>query len=1167
MKSILGVLVVALAICASSPAMAVYFNSTATGSMCTVFPGNGYGDGGGTGQPKLSQANSRSQQWGYTSFYNANDGSGTTLKSFMQANPTAIGKLYVLVSSNINGQYVLETLRSGNTGAMTLDALSNGNGSYTAPGAAGSTEPVAWKLGAGPYSQNGDYKPANGGIAWITPSGRIGSPGSYSPSTAGAPIDYTAAGGARYGGYENQSKGLWALGDLLGTWASNNNGSATLATITSAGQYLNGGMTTPSIISSASIVAADPKGQTVAGFSWLEIPLDATMLNDIAMNSQNKGLVFMNSLTSLTVNSVDTRIYNSAGIKPYLSVVLPPNALSLDVTPASLYVRPGESVVINMDASRLAQMVNGCQALLGYSSTYFTAPHSVAPGGGPWTELIYESWTVPGELDTAIGVTLTGGPAGTQADGTVAIITLTAGTTDGTTQIVFRSDGESGYATMFSDLNANPVWPYKTNSTNIVVDGTAPLLATVPANGSSNTVTAATQTITGTASDALSGIDTLGYTLNGGLPVPVTVTAGAFSVTVVLVPGANQVVFTLTDKAGNPATSTINYTYNQPAPTITIAKSVAPNVYGASSYLEWQANRTTGVLNGTSPVGSGFAKYEAVTADQDYTVNMVSNFNSWLGVLGSPGEYGNRLTYVYRIDNGIQANPGAAKLDLNKVSVEMRNSFVGSDNAADNFTDTWGYDWLTRTSPAEFEAGNARLKGYNWVGGAWVEVTSGRLADLLIFDNGQGYDNGSDPESQATLDGMYKQLSGAAANKQYIPTNTTRQGLAGDEYEVRYTGHAGVGNADVTVSTTYKSTDATKPVITITAPTDGAKVKVPGQTITGTVTDNETLASGVREVKVFLNTVQVGTSYTTTDPVNFSEAVTLVEGSNEIRVDAKDFAGNTETKTIHVFLDTVAPTINIDSAVQNSTELLISKGSTTNALQGNVVITVSSSDASPSTGLVVPPAVKVTDANAVETVLTASGSGPWTYTYAITSTTANGIATILATISDEAGNSASDTDTFRVNKNQITGQVELQDFVGTGTTPLHTRTVTFVSNGGAKTWTLALTNVSGAVFDYTLTDVPVGTTALSAKTAWNLRKKLAVTLDGNGQATVTFTAGSMLPGGDLNNDNFVNILDYSLMKMKWFTIAPEADINGDGLVNLLDYSTMKASWFTRGDAQ
>ena len=78
--------------------------------------------------------------------------------------------------------------------------------------------------------------------------------------------------------------------------------------------------------------------------------------------------------------------------------------------------------------------INACQAMLGYSSTYLTASAGcVVEGGGVWDQLIYNSWDVgsgvAGEIDTAIGVNAQGA-VGTDANGTVAIITLDAAGVD-----------------------------------------------------------------------------------------------------------------------------------------------------------------------------------------------------------------------------------------------------------------------------------------------------------------------------------------------------------------------------------------------------------------------------------------------------------------------------------------------------------------------------------------------------------------------------------------------------------------------------------------------------------------------------------------------------------------------------------------------------------------
>jgi len=75
-----------------------------------------------------------------------------------------------------------------------------------------------------------------------------------------------------------------------------------------------------------------------------------------------------------------------------------------------------------------------------------------------------------------------------------------------------------------------------------------------------------------------------------------------------------------------------------------------------------------------------------------------------------------------------------------------------------------------------------------------------------------------------------------------------------------------------------------------------------------------------------------------------------------------------------------------------------------------------------------------------------------------------------------------------------------------------TVSISFVNNTGTKI-------ASGT---YVLTDVPADTANLSSKTAWSLRTKEAVIFGTDMQAVVDFT----ILGGDLNNSNSVNILDF-----------------------------------------
>jgi len=264
-----------------------------------------------------------------------------------------------------------------------------------------------------------------------------------------------------------------------------------------------------------------------------------------------------------------------------------------------------------------------------------------------------------------------------------------------------------------------------------------------------------------------------------------------------------------------------------------------------------------------------------------------------------------------------------------------------------------------------------------------------------------------------------------------------------------------------------------------------------------------------------------------------------------------------------IVIDGTAPTISIDSAKQSWIELLIEKSSTTNAVQGVVNITVTASDAL--AGLAGPPTVTVRDSAsnplAVSYVCEVP-AGTFYYTALVTSSTANGIATINATVSDKSGNSADDTKTFNINKHEITGQVELEGFVAAATS----RAVTFVATGGeTRIWTLTLT-FTGGVANYQLVGVPAGTNGLSAKTAWNLRRKLAVSYTDD-RAVVNFTGSNELLGGDLNGSNSVNVLDYTILKTRWLQAGSVADIDGDGEQSVPDYTIMRLNWFKVGDPQ
>jgi hypothetical protein len=242
-------------------------------------------------------------------------------------------------------------------------------------------------------------------------------------------------------------------------------------------------------------------------------------------------------------------------------------------------------------------------------------------------------------------------------------------------------------------------------------------------------------------------------------------------------------------------------------------------------------------------------------------------------------------------------------------------------------------------------------------------------------------------------------------------------------------------------------------------------------------------------------------------------------------------------------------------------------------VQGTVNISVQASDAC---GLLGQPGILLVNGLVTETATSdgESPTGTFNYHWNVTPVTSNGTWTVTITALDSC-QSASTSFNLCMNSAQLSGQVQLEGFVGTGTIPLHTRTVTFVATDGPgtnanvlKIWTVALSNVSGDTFAYTLSDAPAGTQGLSAKTDWTLRSKVPVTLDAYGQASgLNFTGSKRLRGGDFDGSNTVNLDDYTILGLNFFTYTSAGDITGDNAVDFDDYSILADNWFTAGDPE
>jgi hypothetical protein len=859
-------------------------------------------------------------------------------------------------------------------------------------------------------------------------------------------------------------------------------------------------------------------GPVTRGASTWDFSGEEAMMIDLTLGANSGGGTGQSQMDGVKIELVDGRTAD-------IDLASYTNVLRLDVLPASVYVKPSETVVVDLNVAGLQQPVTALQAMLGFSSTYFQAGAgqvSVAPGGGVWNDLIWNVWTTSGDLDVAVGIHYDNFSAGTTADAKTAIITLTPTGLEGTTRMVFRPDVDPDpgltKSTYLSDTAAQPVWPIKIDSVDIVIDGTPPVV-TCPADVVVSTDPGechATNVMIGTATatDNLAGVASI--TSNAPAVYP---------------KGVTTVTWTATDRADNVSTCTQTVTVNDTeAPVVVcpsdITVSADPGVCQATLQFE-EPFDTAPTLSATQAPG---AWYTDRYAPAGFTSVNFGGRNCLKHSISSADSSSLRPSGY----NSAFYNTQGRKFDVNMN--------VPSTIRADLYIPA---DWATHARRADLWAtimdSDGAVNGYP-------------IAGFICNDPVDPFNsNPANPLPRFRVwadegSGGWMEL-GLPAGFAYDQWYTIQVEFTPAQYVYSIVGPAGVSTLTYTYPRTgevlrvanvmlqaYNFSDATYPV--------GDSYDVYWDDVTvgpqGPVaTDNCQVASV---------TCARSDALTLSDP--FPVGLTVVTWT------VTDTSGNVTTCTQNVtVVDDQDPSVLITSATQAETELL---GTTAVAVQGGVQITVTATD---NCGIAQAPAVTVTDAASVATVLTASGSGPWTYTYSITPATANGIATISATVQDIHGNTATDTDTFTINKNQVAGQVELQGFVGSS------RAVTFVATGGTvKTWTQTLSFV-GTTASYTLTDVPAGTTGVSAKTAWSLRNKLAVTLDSDGQAAAGFTGGEMLLGGDLNGSNSINVLDYSVLKTRWFTSDPVADINGSGRVDLTDYSIQKANWFLVGDLE
>ena len=188
-----------------------------------------------------------------------------------------------------------------------------------------------------------------------------------------------------------------------------------------------------------------------------------------------------------------------------------------------------------------------------------------------------------------------------------------------------------------------------------------------------------------------------------------------------------------------------------------------------------------------------------------------------------------------------------------------------------------------------------------------------------------------------------------------------------------------------------------KPVVTITSPSNGARITNNKQPVLFTATD-ETNGSGVdlSSLVVKLDDVLVPSEQISNSAITngysftYTPAEALSDGSHTVTVDISDHDGNTaDQKTTTFIVDTVAPTLNVTAPTE---------GYITNTAELTVVGTTNDVTSSPVTG-------KITLNSADQGAVTVNTGGAFSKQI----TLAEGANVIVITATDAAGKSTSVT--------------------------------------------------------------------------------------------------------------------------------------------------------------
>ncbi|RKM80458.1 BapA/Bap/LapF family large adhesin [Alteromonas sp. BL110] len=559
------------------------------------------------------------------------------------------------------------------------------------------------------------------------------------------------------------------------------------------------------------------------------------------------------------------------------------------------------------------------------------------------------------------------------------------------------------------------------------VDTTAPVI-TLDAFGtgndntptiSGNTDLAAGSTVTIIVTDSVGTVQSFTATVdaNGDFSadVPIPMADGNFDVTA-----------TATDAAGNTATDTVSGDINSAVPTLSLdplgsSNDTTPTISGDTDL----APGSTITLTVTDSGGNTQTFSAIVQGDGSFTADVPASLPE--------GDYSVTATATDGAGNSASVTENGGNIDTTAPSITIDSQGLGNDatpsisgttdlNAGDTvsisvtdsagntqtFTATVQNDGTYSADvPADLAEGSfsVTVTATDDAGNSATAIDNNGIIDTAaptVTLDTQGLTNDATPTISGTTDlaagnTVSISVTDSQGNTQTFTATVQGNGsfsadvpadLAEGDYTVEVTATDDAGNQNTAVDN-EGTVDTTPPVINLDPVTSGndatpilsGTTDLPERTtITLVVTD----AGG--NVQNLTATVDAGGAFSVEVPS------ALVDGNYDVTASASDAAGNSTTITDSGNIDASAPDITLDALGQTNDATPLISGTTTAPVGAVVTLTVTDS------------------AGAVQT-FTATVQGDGTFSVSVPSDLAEGSYTVVAEVTDGAGNTGSDSET------------------------------------------------------------------------------------------------------------------------------------------------------------